>query len=264
MKRLTALLSLSLLLGTAPSRADEVRLFSWSDYFGAKPIGQFSEETGTKVIYDVFDNNDIVETKLLAGHSGYDVVTPNLSPHFARQLAAKVWADLDPAKLPNIKNIDAGIMAQLKKVDPDGLRGVPWMWGTTGIIFNTAKLKEIMPDAPVDSWRMLFDPDILAKFASCGVAMLDDGEQVLGSVLIYQGKDPNKATEADINEAAALIEKLRPSIRRYIPPNISPALRRAITAWRSVSPATPASRRCGPRRPDSRSRSNTDCRRKAR
>ena len=100
MKRFTALLSLSLLLNTAPLRADEVRLFSWSDYFGAKPIAQFSEETGTKVIYDVFDNNDIVETKLLAGGSGYDVVTPNLSPHFARQLAAKVWADLDPAAKP--------------------------------------------------------------------------------------------------------------------------------------------------------------------
>ncbi len=215
MKRLTALFSLTLLLGTAPLRADEIRLFSWSDYFGAKPITQFSEETGIKVIYDVFDSNDIVETKLLAGKSGYDVVTPNLSPHFARQLAAKVWADLDPAKLPNIKNIDAGIMAQLKKVDPDGLRGVPWMWGTSGVIFNTAKVKEIMPDAPVDSWRMLFDPEILAKFASCGVVMLDDGEQVLGSVLIYQGKDPNVASEADIAEAAALIEKLRPSIRRF-------------------------------------------------
>jgi putrescine transport system substrate-binding protein len=215
MKRLTFLLSFSLLLTTAPMRADEIHLYSWSDYFGAKPIGQFSEETGTKVVYDVFDNNDIVETKLLTGKSGYDVVTPNLSPHFARQLAANVWADLDPAKLNNVKNIDPGIMAQLKKVDPDGLRGVPWMWGTTGVIFNTAKLKEIMPDAPVDSWRMLFDPEILAKFASCGVSMLDDGEQVLGSVLIYQGKDPNKATEADINEAAALIEKLRPSIRRF-------------------------------------------------
>ena len=106
----------------------------------------------------MFDNNDIVETKLLTGKSGYDVVTPNLSPHFARQLAAKVWADLDPAKLTNIGNIDPGIMAQLKKVDPDGLRGVPWMWGTSGVIYNTAKLKEIMPDAPVDSWRMLLTP----------------------------------------------------------------------------------------------------------
>lgn len=215
MKRFTTFISISLLLGTFAANADEVRLFSWSDYFGAKPIAQFSEETGTKVIYDVFDSNDIVETKLLVGNSGYDVVTPNLSPHFARQLKANVWADLDPAKLDNIKNIDPGIMAQLKKIDPYGLRGVPWMWGTTGVIFNTAKVKEIMPDAPVDSWQMLFDPETLAKFASCGVVMLDDGEQVLGSVLIYQGKNPNTATPEDIAEAAALIEKLRPSIRRF-------------------------------------------------
>ena len=179
MKRLTTLISFSLMLGTAVANADEVRLFSWSDYFGAKPVAQFTEETGIKVIYDVFDSNDIVETKLLVGNSGYDVVTPNLSPHFARQLTAKVWADLDPAKLENIKNIDAGIMAQLKKVDPDGLRGVPWMWGTTGVIYNTAKVKEIMPDAPVDSWRMLFDPDILAKFATCGVVMLEDRKSVV-------------------------------------------------------------------------------------
>lgn len=195
--------------------ADDMHLYSWSDYFGAKSIEAFSQETGTKVTYDVFDSNDIVETKMLTGKSGYDVVTPNLSPHFARQLTANVWAPLDAAKLPNIKNMDPGIMEQLKKVDPEGLHGTPWMWGTTGVIFNVDKVKEIMPDAPVDSWAMFFDPEIVAKFAQCGVVMLDDGEQVLGSALIYLGKDVNTATEADIDAALAVIEKVRPSIRKF-------------------------------------------------
>jgi putrescine transport system substrate-binding protein len=215
MSKLKAFLASSLLLTAAPAGADELHLYSWSDYFGASLISTFTKESGTKVVYDVFDSNDIVETKLLTGKSGYDVVTPNLSPHFARQLQANVWAPLDPAALPNIKNIDAGVMQQLVKVDPKGLHGVPWMWGTTGVIFNVEKIKAIMPDAPVDSWAMLFDPEIVAKFATCGVVMLDDGEQVLGSVLIYQGKDPNTATAEDIDAAAALITKLRPSIRHF-------------------------------------------------
>ena len=215
MSKTKALFAFSLMLTSAPAGAEELHLYSWSDYFGATSIATFTKESGTKVVYDVFDSNDIVETKLLTGKSGYDVITPNLSPHFARQLQANVWAPLDPATLPNIKNIDTGVMQQLVKVDPKGLHGVPWMWGTTGVIFNVEKVKEIMPDAPVDSWAMLFDPEIVAKFSTCGVVMLDDGEQVLGSVLIYQGKDPNTASEADIGDAAALIAKLRPSIRRF-------------------------------------------------
>lgn len=215
MSKLKIILVTSCVLTGAAAKADELHLYSWSDYFGAKTIEAFTKETGTKVVYDVFDNNDIVETKLLTGNSGYDVVTPNLSPHFARQLGAKVWAPLDAAKLPNMKNIDVGIAEQLTKVDPQGLHGVPWMWGTTGVIFNVEKINEIMPDAPVDSWAMLFDPEIVSKFATCGVVMLDDGEQVLGSALIYLGKNPNTATEAEISEAEALITKIRPSIRKF-------------------------------------------------
>jgi putrescine transport system substrate-binding protein len=215
MPTMKKLLATSCLFMVTAANADELHLYSWSDYFGAKSIAAFTAETGTKVVYDVFDSNDIVETKLLTGKSGYDVVTPNLSPHFARQLTANVWAPLDAAKLPNMKNIDAGIKEQLTKVDPQGLHGVPWMWGTTGVIFNVEKIKEIMPDAPVDSWAMLFNPDIVSKFATCGVVMLDDGEQVLGSALIYLGKNPNTATEAEIGEAEALITKIRPSIRKF-------------------------------------------------
>ena len=195
--------------------AGDVRLYSWSDYFGAKSIETFTAASGTKVTYDVFDSNDLAETKLLSGKSGYDVVTPNLSPHFARQLKAGLWAAIDQSKLKNISNADPAILAQLAKVDPGNAHGVPWMWGTTGIIFNTEKIKAIMPDAPVDSLRMLFDEALAAKFEKCGIAMLDDGEQVLGSALIYLGKSVNTATPADIDQAVALIEKIRPHVRKF-------------------------------------------------
>lgn len=204
-----------LLASASAAWAGEVRLYSWSDYFGAKTVEKFSTETGNKVTYDVFDSNDLAETKLLAGKSGYDVVTPNLSPHFARQLKAGLWGKLDTSKLKNFGNADPAILTQLATVDPGNAHGVPWMWGTTGIIFNSEKIKAIMPDAPVDSWRMLFDEAVVSKFEKCGIAMLDDGEQVLGSALIYLGKSINTATTADLDQAVALVEKIRPHIRKF-------------------------------------------------
>ena len=214
--RFSAIVGTALVISFATAAtAAEVRLYSWSDYFGAKSIDTFTAETGTKVIYDVFDSNDLAETKLLAGKSGYDVVTPNLSPHFARQLKAGLWATFDPKSFKNLGNLDPSIIAQLAKVDPGNDHGIPWMWGTTGIIFNAEKIKAILPDAPVNSWRMLFDPEIVAKFKDCGVAMLDDGEQVLGSALIYLGKSINTATSADLDVATALVDKIRPFVRKF-------------------------------------------------
>ena len=198
-----------------PAAADELHLYSWSDYIGSKAVPAFTSETGTKVVYDVFDSNDLAETKLLAGKSGYDVVTPNVSPHFARQLIAGVWAPLDKTRLGNIGNLDAGIMKKLSAIDPEGAHGVPWMWGTTGIIFNAQKVKEIMPDAPVTSWKLLFDPQILAKFKKCGVVMLDDAEQVLGSVLISMGKQADTDNEADLAAAVDVITKIRPFVSKF-------------------------------------------------
>lgn len=205
-----------LALGMAmPVRADEMRLYSWESYFGADSIAQFQKETGTTVVYDVFDSNDTVETRILAGDSGYDVVTPNLSPHLARQVPLGVWAKLDKSKLPNAVNMDPALMATLAKVDPGNEHAMPWMWGTTGIGYNAAMIKAIMPDAPVDSWAMVFDPKIAAKFAGCGIAMLDDSEQILGSVLIYLGLDPDTNNEADIEKAAEVIKAVRPYVRQF-------------------------------------------------
>ncbi len=211
----SAFAAIALALGASVAQADEIRLYSWSDYIGSKAIPAFTAATGTKVIYDVFDSNDVAETKLLVGKSGYDVVTPNLSPHFARQLAAGIWAPLDKSKLGNIGNIDAGLMRKLADVDPDNVHGVPWMWGTTGIIYNAGKVHDIMPDAPTDSWRLLFDPVIAGKLAKCGIVMLDDAEQVLGSVLISMGKPADTDNEAELAAAVDVLKKVVPFVRKF-------------------------------------------------
>lgn len=205
----------AMLLSSSAALAAEVRLFSWADYFGAKSVEQFSEKTGIKVVYDVFDSNELAETKLLSGKSGYDLVTPNAAPHFDRQLKAGLWAKIDKSKLKNIANVDPAIAAKIAKIDPGTEHSVPWMWGTTGIIFNVDKIKEIMPDAPLNSWRMLFDPKIVSKFEKCGIVMLDDPEQVLGAALIYLGKSINTATKADLDEAVAVVKAVRPHVRKF-------------------------------------------------
>ena len=207
--------SILALMTAGSAAADELHLFSWEAYFGADSIAQFEKETGTTVVYDVFDSNDTVETRILAGDSGYDVVTPNLSPHLARQLPLGVWAKLDKSQLPNAVNMDPALMATLAKVDPGNDHAMPWMWGTTGVGHNVAMIKAIMPDAPVDSWAMVFDPKIAAKFADCGIAMLDDSEQILGSALIYLGLDPDTENEADLEKAVDVIKAVRPYVRQF-------------------------------------------------
>ncbi len=204
-----------LALSSLPALSGEVRLYSWEAYFGADSIKAFETESGNTVTYDVFDSNDTVETKILAGNSGYDVVTPNLSPHLARQLPLKAWAELDKTKLTNIGNMSPELMAKLAEVDPGNAHAVPWMWGTTGVGHNVDKIKAIMPDAPVDSWRMIFDPAVAAKFKDCGISVLDDAEQVLGSALVYLGEDPDTTDEAVLEKAVQLVAQVRPFIRQF-------------------------------------------------
>ncbi len=204
-----------LALSATATLAGEVRLFSWEAYFGAESVKKFETETGNTVTYDVFDSNDMVETRVLAGNSGYDVVTPNLSPHLARQIPLKAWGELDKALLPNIGNLDPELIAKVGEADPGGMHALPWMWGTTGVGHNEEKIKAIMADAPVDSWRMLFDPAVAAKFKDCGISMLDDAEQVLGSALIYLGLDPDTDDPAVLEKAVDLVKAVRPFIRQF-------------------------------------------------
>ncbi len=197
------------------AKAGELRLYSWEAYFGSDSIEKFQAETGNKVTYDVFDSNDVVETRILAGNSGYDVITPNLSPHLARQIPLGAWGELDKSLLTNIANLDPELMAKVAEADPGNVHAVPWMWGTTGVGHNGDMIKAIMQDAPVDSFRMVFDPAIAVKFKDCGISMLDDAEQVLGSALIYLGLDPDTQSADDLQKAVDVIIKVRPYIRQF-------------------------------------------------
>ena len=199
--------------GAAPAAAEQVvNVYNWSDYIDPEVIQGFEQATGIKVRYDVFDSNEVLETKLLTGNSGYDVVVP--SAYFLqRQVQAGVFAPLDKSKLPGLVNSDPELAARAARHDPGNAHSVVYMWGTTGIGYDRAKVKAIMPDAPVDSWKLIFDPAVLAKFKDCGVSMLDDPTDMVGTALLYLGKDPNSESEADLKAAEDLLLQIRPYLR---------------------------------------------------
>ena len=199
--------------GAAPARAAGVlNVYNWSDYIDPQVLQDFERETGIKVRYDVFDSNEVLETKLLTGNSGYDVVVP--SAYFLeRQVKAGVFRKLDKSQLPGLANLDRGIVEQAARHDPGNEHSVVYMWGTTGIGYDAAKVKAIMPDAPVDSWQLVFDPAVISKFKDCGVSMLDDPTDMVGTALLYLGKDPNSEAEADLKAAEELLMKIRPYLR---------------------------------------------------
>jgi putrescine transport system substrate-binding protein len=189
-----------------------VNVYNWSDYIDPEVIQGFEQSTGIKVRYDVFDSNEVLETKLLTGNSGYDVVVP--SAYFLqRQVQAGVFAPLDKSKLPGLVNSDPELAARAARHDPGNAHSVVYMWGTTGIGYDRAKVEAIMPDAPVDSWKLIFDPAVLAKFKDCGVSMLDDPTDMVGTALLYLGKDPNSESEADLKAAEDLLLQIRPYLR---------------------------------------------------
>jgi putrescine transport system substrate-binding protein len=175
-------------------------------------VKSFERETGIKVRYDVFDSNEVLETKLLTGNSGYDVVVP--SAYFLeRQVKAGVFAKLDKSKLPGLANLDPELTQRAAGHDPGNEHSVVYMWGTTGIGYDADKVKAIMPGAPLDSWKLVFDPAVLARFKDCGVSMLDDPTDMVGTALLYLGKDPNSESEADLKAAEDALMKIRPYIR---------------------------------------------------
>jgi putrescine transport system substrate-binding protein len=192
-----------------------VNVYNWSDYM-APGIGEdFTRQSGIKVRYDVFDSNDTLEAKLLAGKSGYDVVVPT-GYFLERQIKVGIFQKLDKSKLPNLANIWPEIAQRLAKYDPGNQYAVNYMWGTTGIGYNTAKVREVMgPAATINSWEVVFSPDNLARFQNCGVHMLDSSDDILPAAMNYLGIDPNASVEADLHKAADLISKIRPFVRKF-------------------------------------------------
>jgi putrescine transport system substrate-binding protein len=218
MPRTIALAAAALaLLWTASARAQgrTVNVYNWSDYIEPGLLEDFTKETGIKVRYDTFDSNDTLETKLLAGKSGYDVVVPT-GFFLERQIKAGVFQKLDKSKLPNLVNIWPEIAQRLSVYDPGNQYAVNYMWGTTGLGYNVKKVREILrDDAKIDSWDIVFKPENLAKLKSCGVYLLDSADDILPAALKYLGFDPNSRTEAELQKAADLVGKVRPSVRKF-------------------------------------------------
>jgi putrescine transport system substrate-binding protein len=195
------------------SAGDKVlNLYIWSDYLAANTLSDFEKQTGIKVNVAYFDTNETLETKLLAGHSGYDIVVPTAS-YFERQIKAGVYLPLDKSKLPNLKNMDPQLMAKVALHDPGNAHGIIYMWGTNGIGYNEKMIKALMPDAPLDSWRLVFDPAVASKLAKCGISVLDSPAEMMRAVYSYLGKDPNSQSPDDLVQAEAVLTKIRPYIR---------------------------------------------------
>jgi len=198
--------------GSAAAGDKVLNLYIWSDYLASNTLSDFEKETGIKVHAAYYDSNETLETKLLAGSSGYDVVVPTAS-YFERQIKAGVYLTLDKSKLPNLKNMDPQLMARVAAHDPDNAHGVIYLWGTNGLGYNAKMVKALMPDAPLDSWRLVFDPAVAAKVAPCGISVLDSPAEMMRAVFNYLGKDPNSQKAEDLAAAAEVLKKIRPYIR---------------------------------------------------
>ena len=214
-KVLAALLAFGALsLTQAVAKERVVNVFNWSDYIDAKTLDDFSRETGIKVVYDTYDSNEILDTRLLAGSTGYDVVVPSAT-FLSHQIKAGVYQPLDLSKLPNAKNIWREIAAKLARYDPGNRHAIDYMWYTTGVAYNVEKVKERLGDKAITSWDQILRPENLKKLASCGVYMLDSPEDMFAVALNYLKLDPNSKKPEDIHKADMLLSSLRPYVKKF-------------------------------------------------
>ncbi|WP_244472294.1 MULTISPECIES: polyamine ABC transporter substrate-binding protein [unclassified Methylobacterium] len=203
--------------GPAAAQAPErvVTIYNWSDYIDPVMLEAFTKETGIKVVYDTYDNNEILETKLLAGKSGYDVVVPS-GPFLQRLIRAGVFQPLDKGKLPNLKNAWPEIAQRLSVYDPGNLHAVDYMWGTTGIGVNVTAVRERLgASQPLNTWSLVLNPALLAKLKDCGVMMLDSPEDLIPSMLPAYGLKPDSKRWDDITQVTDALYKVRGSVRKF-------------------------------------------------
>jgi putrescine transport system substrate-binding protein len=202
------------LAGPALAEDKVVNVYNWSDYVGEGVLDDFTKATGIKVVYDVYDSMEVLETKILAGGSGYDVIVPT-DRNLARLIQAGVIAKLDKSKIPNLSHQWDAIAKQLTVYDPGNEHATDYMWGTTGIGYNIDKVKAVDPDAPADSWALIFDPKIAAKFKDCGIYFLDSPDDMLPAALAYLGLNPNSKDEADLQKAGDLLAAITPYVQKF-------------------------------------------------
>jgi putrescine transport system substrate-binding protein len=189
-----------------------LNIYSWTDYIAPDTVANFAKETGIKVRYDTYESNEVLETKLLTGHTNYDIVVPTGS-FFERLARAGVFRELDPAALPNRANLDPDIMRRLAVHDPGNAHAVPYLWSTVGLGYDAAAVAQRLGTKPDDGWSLLFDPANAAKLEDCGISIIDSPEDVFGAALLYLGRDPNSREPADAEAALAVLMKIRPSVR---------------------------------------------------
>jgi putrescine transport system substrate-binding protein len=204
------------LAAVSVAAAQTVHIYNWNDYFAEDTLANFQERTGIRPVLDVYDTNAVLEAKLFAGRSGYDLVFPTMHPYATRQIQAGVYQPLDKTKLPGWENLDPKILKYLADADPDNARVAPYMWGTTGLGVNVAKVKAALgEDAPLDTWALIFDPANAERLAGCGISLLDDPVEVFAAAMAYLGKDLNSVAKADLEAAQTLLDKVHPRIRYF-------------------------------------------------
>ena len=209
---IVALFIITLVVILNNNKKNELFIYNWSDYIAEDTIANFEAETGIDVTYDVFDSNEVLEAKLLAGKSGYDIVVPSGS-FLENQIKAGVFQKLDKSKLSNLSNLDPSVLAKTDAHDPGGQYSVNYMYGTTGIGYNVAAVEERGGD--VESWDIIFNPDEISKYADCGVAMLDAPSEIVEITLNYLGYNPNTEDSKANEEALELLKQIRPYIRYF-------------------------------------------------
>jgi putrescine transport system substrate-binding protein len=210
-------LAVALALGgpAATQAPQELRILNWSDYVDPEVLREFERETGVRVVYDTFDQMETVETRLMAGRTGYDLITVTAS-FLPRHIPLNLYTPIDRARIPNLRHLWPVVTERLARYDPGNRHAVNYMWGTTGIGYNVQRIRERLgPDARIDSWSIVFDPAQLARVADCGVHVLDAVEEMFPAALRYLGLDPDSKSEADLNRAAELLQRIRPHIQKF-------------------------------------------------
>ncbi|HVL74104.1 MAG TPA: polyamine ABC transporter substrate-binding protein [Beijerinckiaceae bacterium] len=215
MKHLFASLALAVGLATGAAAQDRVvNVYNWSDYVDPKVLEAFTKETGIRVVYDTYDTNEIVESKLLAGRSGYDVVVPS-GPFLQRLIKAGVFQPLDKAKLPNLKHMWPDIMQRLQVYDPGNQYAVNYMWGTTGLGVNVERVRERLGDQPLNSWDLLFKPEVASRLRDCGIHVLDAADDMFPTALNYLGLNPDSKRTEDLTKAGDLLFRIRGNVQKF-------------------------------------------------
>lgn len=209
-----AVLAAAAASAAAASEERRLNVYGWFDALPPATLANFERETGIRVAHETYDANETLDARLRAGASGYDVVFPSYF-FMERQIADGLHRRLDKSKLANLRHLDAGIAAVLADYDPGNAHAVPDMWGMTGMGFNEDRVRERMADAPTDSWDLIFKPDVVSKFADCGVFLLDAPREVVALALKYLGRDPNGEDMDDLRAAMDLLEAVRPHVRYF-------------------------------------------------